>query len=518
MTKALRDPNLPALEIVEERDDGSALRNDGVEFRSRLTNPWYVLATLHGEQGAQIDEDLAARNRRAWSLWSCQALDPEARAELAGQIGLDEDELGGAWEDERREIERLFQGRLGAGAVLPSPDDTVNMEKLYFAKGTGVSFVKYVFVARAHFADVHFAEHADFSSAHFAEEAVFSSSHFAEDARFQSAHFDEAAVFYSARFVQDALFHLAHVAERAVFSSAHFAELADFSSAHFADAIFRSTHFASVASFHSAYFAATADFASSYFAATANFSFCRFSAADFSSVRFANTANFSSVHFAANANFSSVYFAERADFSSSTFKRATRFDDAVFLTRPPKFFAEVYQDTTFTLDDASWPEPSRETAAEDEGAYVRLKQLMVDAHKPDHALFFLRREFRSKLFTERRSERVWIWIFWRTSDFGYSIWRPIIGLVALIVVGWLAYLTVFAWDSVYGGQRTGFEAFGLSFSNTFAFLGLNRVYFEAGYFHDLPTWIKVAGVIQTFLGIAFLFFLGLGLRNRFRLK
>jgi hypothetical protein len=32
------------------REDGSALRNDGVELKPANSNPWYVLATVYGEQ------------------------------------------------------------------------------------------------------------------------------------------------------------------------------------------------------------------------------------------------------------------------------------------------------------------------------------------------------------------------------------------------------------------------------------------------------------------------------------
>jgi hypothetical protein len=30
-------------------------------------NPWYVLATIYGEQGALFDEELHAKNRRIWN-------------------------------------------------------------------------------------------------------------------------------------------------------------------------------------------------------------------------------------------------------------------------------------------------------------------------------------------------------------------------------------------------------------------------------------------------------------------
>ncbi len=59
---------------------------------------------------------------------------------------------------------------------------------------------------------------------------------------------------------------------------------------------------------------------------------------------------------------------------------------------------------------------------------------------------------------------------------------------------------------------------GLSFANTLGFLGLGRLYFGRGCWTKLPVFSKIVGGVQTLLGIGALFFLGLGLRNRFRLK
>ncbi|MEM6385288.1 MAG: hypothetical protein AAF718_03525 [Pseudomonadota bacterium] len=42
----LRDPDLPPGEIVEKRDDGIWVRNDGVELSPAEKNPYYVLATV----------------------------------------------------------------------------------------------------------------------------------------------------------------------------------------------------------------------------------------------------------------------------------------------------------------------------------------------------------------------------------------------------------------------------------------------------------------------------------------
>ena len=144
---------------------------------------------------------------------------------------------------------------------------------------------------------------------------------------------------------------------------------------------------------------------------------------------------------------------------------------------------------------------------------------MNELHKPDDEHFFLRREFRCKALLGPWHERWLVRAYGALSDFGYSVLRPVWGLGTVIVVFWLVYLMTFVWEAIlHEGTRTGAEAFGLSFSNTFALLGFSRIYYCAEYFANLPAWIKVLGGVQTIAGVVLLFFLGLGLRNRFRLK
>ncbi len=57
------------------------------KLRQANDNPWYCLATLHGEQakGARVWEDLAAKNRLAWNRWIAGALTDKQRADLVGK-------------------------------------------------------------------------------------------------------------------------------------------------------------------------------------------------------------------------------------------------------------------------------------------------------------------------------------------------------------------------------------------------------------------------------------------------
>ena len=59
--------------------------------RAAKYNPWYWLATVHGEQtatagGGNWDEQLTADNRGAWNGWMARDLSNEQRAELVKEL------------------------------------------------------------------------------------------------------------------------------------------------------------------------------------------------------------------------------------------------------------------------------------------------------------------------------------------------------------------------------------------------------------------------------------------------
>jgi len=58
----------------------------------------------------------------------------------------------------------------------------------------------------------------------------------------------------------------------------------------------------------------------------------------------------------------------------------------------------------------------------------------------------------------------------------------------------------------------------LSLANTFGLLGLRREFFPASVITDLPWILKLVAGIQTIAGGVLFFLLGLGLRNRFRMR
>src|SRR6056297_1478316 len=110
MSKPLKNPDLPPGAIVETDPDGGARRNDGVRLTPASQNPWYVLATVAGEQeGTKIDPDLHAKNRRFWNGWMCQDMAAGERTALAEKLGLPKAELAPLSAEEKTEVKTHFK-------------------------------------------------------------------------------------------------------------------------------------------------------------------------------------------------------------------------------------------------------------------------------------------------------------------------------------------------------------------------------------------------------------------------
>ena len=449
------------------------------------TNPWYVLSTLHGPQtGEEIDYDLAEKNVALWNIWSCQNLTEEERVKLR-EAGA-EVPVADAWKDQKKEIEALYQERffeMGFGRHelpdLPDVDAMIDMSKIVFSHT--VLWEKTIF-----------GQVADFSSATFAQ-----------DAYFPYATFAQTAYFTSATFAQDAYFRSAKFAQTADFSSATFAQTADFSSATFAQ----------IADFNSAKFAQNADFISATFAQDVSFSFATFS----------GFAYFRETRFGTDAPLNEHY---RISFADAIFERPTSFRDAEFKHRYPLLDGTVFHDKTqFTAERGFWPTERQPKPKQAKEACATLRHVMAKQSLPEDEGFFFRREMKFAGQSGSWPARPLYWIYGFVSDYGHSVWRPVAFLVALFVLFFPAYQGCVPSDGycLFNPPAVrllpAVEAAGLSFSNMFKFFGFQTLYYREFLGADaLSNGIKIAASVQTILSFILLFFLGLGLRSRFRLR
>ncbi len=299
-----------------------------------------------------------------------------------------------------------------------------------------------------------------------------------------------------------------------------------------ADASFTYASFSGYASFASARFSGSAWFTYASFSGPARFTYASFSGyasftyasfsgpARFSSASFSGPAWFSSASFSEDALFESTSFSGPADFSDGSFRGQTSFKSVQFGKVVPKFYQrEMHQDTSFTAKRENWPEVTAETAEESKRAYTRLRQIMLELEKPDDAQFFFRQEMRCKGKLETGLARLANLGFGAISDYGYSLSRPLYALAGIWLVPALIYMVYFGWMcGMHGTQcHAPLAPFGLSFANLFSFFGLNRLYFT-DLLKDGPGWLQALAGFETVSGFVLLFFLGLGLRNHFRLK
>jgi uncharacterized protein YjbI with pentapeptide repeats len=213
--------------------------SDADPIRRRANdNPWYWLATVHGEQtatagGGDWDEQLAADNRGAWNGWMARDLSNEQRAILV------------------KELHSLFARRPidGAPPIVqgdefpPDPtgvpdfsgtnfDHPVTFRGFLFPRMADFRSANFL-LGRADFRSASFSDCAEFRLAQFRWRADFTSATFSGRADFDAAQFPHGALFTSATFSDDAIFNSAKFSDRAVFNLATFSKNADFFNAEF---------------------------------------------------------------------------------------------------------------------------------------------------------------------------------------------------------------------------------------------------------------------------------------------
>jgi hypothetical protein len=487
---------------------------DEPELRRANGNPWYCLATIHGEKPTDPEEwgaKLAAKNRLGWNRWIATALSDEKRAELV-KNGFPELELAPFSPEEKSAFCSAFAARRGnENESPPEPAECPD-------------FTSTLFDRPIRFGGFLFARGADFSFATFSDEADFTSATFAGHADFFLVKFS-SALFNSATFSDDADFRSAKFSNHGGFNMVTFSGKANFAAATFGSAMFGSVTFSGDTDFSRVEISRRAYFNSATFSGEANFQSATFSdEANFQSATFSDEANFQSATFSDEANFQSATFSDKAYFQSATFsaviylvnaKFATKtiFAGTNFRTNVPDFRGATMHEAT-EWHGAIWPKPAhdRDTAQAQVYSYERLKQEMDRLKKHEDEQSFFRKELRARRGLTSPWSGAWPlnYLYDILSDYGQSLIRPVLWLFGVFVVGF----AFFAVAPVFNGTRmTLAHAALVSFADVFSFLPFTR---EA--IGGLSGAAKILGAIQSILAALLLFLLGLALRNRFRMK
>ena len=444
----------------DPKEDSAASQPAGITSDGKTPteqNPWYVLATIAGEQrGEGIYKNLELKNRAYWNAWAGQHLSAEDKAEIKDGFGRSLFEGTPKWSEVEAEVTEAFTKRL-PGLDLPDPAEIVDFQNVVFS--ARVSFDSFYFPAPAGFTDAKFSEHGDFTDAKFSERADFTHATFSKTANFYLATFSELADFI-----------------RATFS-----ETADFGDATFSE---------------------TADFISAGFSGPVTFVWTKFSGrADFTDASFDAPCNFR------EAEFKGAY----PDLEGTLLHAKTN------ISAEDDFWPKTGKQKTGSRQDSEQGEEKRYRFLEDEPqtdkqaaqSCAHLRQNMAAQGLPEAAHFFFRREMTHRSRISRWWERPFYTLY-RGVEYGYGVWQPVVGIIATWALGAGA---LWCW-----GCMSGWTAAGLSFSNIFRFFGFQRVHFEPEIINSLPFPLEVMTAVQTVVGFVLLFLLGLGLRNRFRLK
>jgi len=244
-----------------------------------------------------------------------------------------------------------------------------------------------------------------------------------------------------------------------------------------------------------------------------------------------NACEFINCEFRQHAEFSEATL-RNADFTKSIFHTSAHFENTMFVLGCPKFFeAELPENTLFPLKLRNWGLPftnfdrqGNATEYEENGInrettkYSALRKRMEAIQRPVEAGFFLRRELslRSEL---KGWDALLIKTYGILSDYGYSVCRPAAALIFTILVGSAIYGGFFAQGSATDARLENYflSGIGMSVSGTFSFLGLGRLFYSET-LQSAPSPVAFVYGLQTLSGFLFSFLLGLGVRNRLRLK
>lgn len=425
-----------------------------------------------------------------------------------------------------------------------------------------------------------FGELVSFENCHFYRNATFTDATFKLPANFTNTTFKSIAVFRDFDFEGDSLFTNSRFKQAAYFSHGAFAGSAIFDSARFsAGAAFSGLTFGGACSFVEARFRngvwfmpwrdpLSKSIRPTRFARDADFTRCSFEGpAVFKDTTFARTASFRSIGSEVAFSLEGARFARIPDFRDATFHEPPRLDDCDISVEIgyPEYSSELDQ----RRPDRLFGIYKEIGIARDKDEHARLRKLRKTADAKDHEneLKLNGYEIAARRFWEDKPNeaRFWLgWLYGLTSDYGQSFFRPLFLWVATIVAFWMVFL-VFTPDHTKLAHASkchedyrravGEDAAGLALTSpVWQALSLSlrnasiiaqpdasvtrRIYGCLYGFEDptplvakadpsqkahlmhpvIPTSVSYLSAIQSILSAIFLFLLGLGLRNMFRMK
>lgn len=437
-------------------------------------NSWYILATIHGEQTSEFNHQLHELNRRTWNRFVLQNFVQDSRLSIMAQANCQYSDISALSAEELSEVKLKLQDRIGAKIELPNNPLNINFEQTHFTNPLNMN--GFIFPGNVSFNGANFEDIANFNKTLFRGNANFEICNALKGASFTHAHFLKAALFYKTYF-----------GPATDFGGATFDENAN---------IIRST------------FETHVSFCPSKFGGDANFS----------ATVFQGNVFFSKGVFSNFANFRSTVFEKVARFKDCQFLGTTNFSDAEFKEEYPSFSGAVlHQNTLFSTKNEHWPREVGNDPKTSRASLSTIRHSVSQQGLPEDTHYFFRREMECAAQTGGFFQKLPYVVFRELSYFGYSLQRPFYWLLGLWFCFSILFYVNFRCESIICDTEYDFLfPIGLSFANIFAFFGFHGRFFP-DFLTTAPSWLVAASGFQSIFGFALLFFLGLGLRNRFRL-
>jgi hypothetical protein len=494
---------------------------------------------------------LAAKGKDEWNKWRRDPANKDVRVTFLGidfSEGTNDQISFGGFEfgDEANFSNCKWRGAKGTGGECFLPG------RAYFecAKfGDGSNFTRAAFGSLAYFGHAKFGHLAIFSGAAFGSLANFSAAVFGEGANFDETSFGVLATFVGTNFGVGADFSGAAFARMARFSQAGFHRAANFTGTTFADhTTFDSVSFSEDANFTGAAFGEETSFLGTFFC-TAKFDNTRFDGnVAFADGRFLNVS-FSNARFGGDANFSGRQFG-LADFTGAHFYHPPNFNNVIGASQID--FTGAHVAFVPAGKWVNWTENSRipvrlrafRKIAEETKNHDLERDLYIEERKAERGVYWrqwweaLRRDgWKDWPRNGRRLVAHCLWIlvmgvYWALANYGRSFARPLVWLIASGFFFYWCYGKIFAplspkacplADQYDHAVRT------LALGNTVPFIGPLTIDSKVKEFLLCPCgncpspimppdgyqWLVLS---QNLISIILVFFIGLALRNYFKIK
>ncbi|MBL4800768.1 MAG: pentapeptide repeat-containing protein [Emcibacter sp.] len=492
-------------------------------------NMWYLLMTWYGEP-THFEDPVTYQNRLFWHRYMGDSLSSDQIDTLADLCQKNLENIRQSNPEERQQAEEEYRqyenfipftrnekghhilelrDRLAANGAKDFGQlryIEMHIELIGVEFRNLVDFNHYIFPRYASFSNSEFHTSVSFRKACFLKKTGFSEVICHGNIGFQEATFKEEPLFFEATFK-----------DNVEFSGAKFLKNVSFRDASF----FGGGHFEKIV------FSGTADFSRKVDDEDVKFSKGGFfndaifmERANFRNVIFSKWAEFSRVKFHKQTFFQAVTFQGEVKFCDSVFKSTTDFTKAVFAKAPEFHGCEIYVDTIWpesNPNDEVWPTEyaSEEEAKVAERAWATLKLLMNKVMRHEHELTFFALELQAR--AEHKGKTLSYRLYESLSDFGQGVSRPAFILLMMSFAFLVLYMGIFifttgttqeSWETTYWGK-----AILTSFVSSFPFVGLQK-YIYGG----VSGCIVVLSGVQTILSTILLFLIGLGIRNKYRIK